>query len=88
MGEGQHGFHLFGHLHHRIVELGADILLERLETGLVPSHAAVLLNQLVAAAGDAVVNQLGHLAKRVEIKPELGALLGNFSCRYLMEMAR
>ena len=32
LGEGQHGFHLFGHLHHRIVELGADILLERLES--------------------------------------------------------
>ncbi len=83
VGEGQHGFHLLGHLHHRIVELGADELLERLKPGLVPGQAAVLLDQLVTATGDAVVNQLGHLAKGVEVEPSL-ALFGSFSCRYLM----
>ena len=32
----------------------------------------MLLDQLVAAAGDAVIDKLRHLAKRVEIEPELG----------------
>ena len=82
MGQRQHGFHLLGYLHHRIVELGADILLERLETGLVPRHATVLLNQLVTAAGNAVVDKLGHLAKGVEIEPQLG-LVGQFFLQVL-----
>ncbi|MNX91691.1 hypothetical protein D3C86_1237920 [compost metagenome] len=72
MGEGQHGFYLFGHLHHGVIELGTDKLLERLETGLVPGQAAVLLHELVTATGDTVINQLGHLAEGVEVEPELG----------------
>ena len=65
-------FNLFGDLYHRIVQLGAHLLVQLLEVLLLPGRTARFRHQFVDAAGDAVVNQIQHLAVRVEVEPQLG----------------
>ena len=46
--------------------------MQRSKAGLGPHWAARFVNQLINAAGDTVINQVQHLAVRVEVESELG----------------
>ena len=63
---------LFGNLHHGVVQLRAHLFMELSKALFRPDRTARLVDQLVHAAGDAVVNQIQHLAVRVKVQPELG----------------
>ena len=63
---------LFGNLHHGVVQLRTHLLVKLSKALFRPDRAARLVNEFVHAAGDAVVNQIQHLAVRVKVEPQLG----------------
>lgn len=59
-------------IHHSVIKIGADALLHQLELVTAPLGRPLCRHQLIATAGDAVINQIRHLAEGVEVEAELG----------------
>ncbi|CSB94591.1 Uncharacterised protein [Vibrio cholerae] len=70
VSRGQNGFYLLGNLNYCIAKLGTHMLFERFKCLWLPHHAAALFNQLINAAGNAVINQIEHFAIRVKVQTE------------------
>ncbi len=69
---GQDLLNLLGNLHYRLVQLGAHLLMQRREALFCPYRATCLVNQLIDATGDTVVDQIQHFAVGVKVEPQLG----------------
>ncbi len=63
---------LFRNVHHRLVKLGAHFFVQLRKALFCPHRATRGVDQLIYAAGDAVVDQIQHLAVRVKVQPQLG----------------
>ncbi len=71
VGAGQDTLDLGGDGHHRLIELGAHLLVQRGEGRRLPNGAAMTGYQRIHTARDAVIDQLQHLAIGVEVQAEL-----------------